>query len=101
MKIALHILVMAGVTYLVRMIPFVLARGKIRSPYIRRTLELLPYGVLSAMTFPAIFSSTGNSFSASAGTAAAMVMAYFRLPLIVVALGSAAAAFAANLVNGL
>lgn len=100
MRTVLYILVMAGVTYLIRMIPFVLARGKIRSRYLRRTLELLPYGVLSAMTFPAIFSSTGDSFSAAAGTAAAMVMAYFKLPLIVVALGAAAAAFVSGVAFG-
>lgn len=94
----LHILVMAGVTYLIRAVPFVLARGRIRSRYLRRVLELLPYSVLSAMTFPAIFTSTGSSLSAAVGTAAALVMAYFRLPLIAVALGAAGAAFLGGLV---
>ena len=49
------------------------------------------------MTFPAIFYSTGNTITAAVGTAAAVVLAYFRLPLIVVA----GAASAAALISGL
>ncbi len=93
MNIAAHIFVMAAVTYLIRMLPFALSKGRIKSPFVRRTLDFLPYGVLSAMTFPGIFSSTGSTASAAAGTAAAVIMAYFKLPLIAVALGSAAVAY--------
>ena len=49
----------------------------------------MPYAVLSAMTIPAIFYSTGNMITAVAGTAAALILAYFNLPLIVVALAAA------------
>lgn len=89
----LYIAVMAGVTYLIRMLPFAFFRKKIKSGFVRRFLYFVPYAVLSAMTIPAIFYSTGNFVSSAVGTAAALILAYFNLPLIVVALSAAAAAF--------
>lgn len=93
MSIALYIAVMAGVTYLIRMIPFTFFRRKIKSRFFRSFLYYIPYAVLSAMTIPAIFYSTGNMFTAVAGTIAAVILAYFNLPLIIVALAAAATAF--------
>lgn len=92
MSIAIYILVMAGVTYLIRMIPFTLFRRKIRSVFFRSFLHYIPYAVLSAMTIPAIFYSTGSIPTAIAGTAVALVLAYLEQPLIVVALAASAAA---------
>lgn len=89
MSIAIYIAVMAGVTYLIRVIPFTLFRKKINSQFFRSFLYYMPYAVLSAMTIPAIFYSTGNMITAVAGTAAALILAYFNLPLIVVALAAA------------
>lgn len=93
MSLAVYIAVMAGATYLIRMIPFTFFRKKIKSKFFRSFLYYIPYAVLSAMTIPAIFYSTGSMATAVAGTAAAVILAYFNLPLIVVALAAAAAAF--------
>lgn len=93
MSIAIYIAVMAGVTYLVRMIPFTLFTRKIRSRYIRSFLYYIPYTVLSAMTFPAIFYSTGNTYTAIAGTVMALGLSFLRMPLIVVALAAAASSY--------
>ena len=92
MSIAVYIAVMAGVTYLIRMLPFTLFRRKIRSRFFRSVLYYIPYAVLSAMTIPAIFYSTGDMVTAAVGAAVAVVLAYFDLPLIVVALAASAAA---------
>ena len=92
MSIAVYIAVMAGVTYLIRMLPFTLFRRKIRSRFFRSVLYYIPYAVLSAMTIPAIFYSTGDMATAAVGAAVAVVLAYFDLPLIVVALAASAAA---------
>ena len=89
---------MAGVTYLVRMIPFTLFRKQIKSRYIRSVLYYLPYAVLSAMTIPAIFYSTGDITTAAVGTAVAVILAFFNKPLIVVALAAAASAFITSLI---
>ena len=96
MSLVAYIAVMAGVTYLVRMIPFAAFQRKIKSPFIKSFLAYMPYAVLSAMTIPAIFYSTGSLGTAIAGTAVAVVLAYFNLPLIVIALAAAAAALLAG-----
>ena len=97
MKIALYIFVMALVTYLIRMIPFTLFRKKIKSRFFRSFLYYVPFTVLAAMTIPEIFYSTGEMLTAAVGTAVAVILAYFNLPLIVVALAAAAAAFVCGL----
>ena len=98
MSIVAYIAVMAITTYLIRVIPFVAVRGKIKSRLINSVLYYIPYAVLSAMTFPAIFFATGDVVSSTVGTVAALVMAFFDLPLIVVALSSSAAALIASLI---
>lgn len=101
MSIVAYIAVMAVTTYLIRVIPFATVRGKIKSRFINSVLYYIPYAVLSAMTFPAIFFSTGSVVTSSVGTAIALVMAYFDLPLIVVALSSSAGALITALIMGL
>ncbi len=93
MSIVVYIALMAGVTYLIRMIPFTLMRKSIKSRFIRSFLYYVPYSVLSAMTFPAIFYSTGDNISAIVGTITALVLAFYKKPLIVVAIAAAGAAF--------
>ena len=97
MSVWIYIIVMALVTYLIRMLPFTLVKGKIRSRYLRSILYYIPYAVLAAMTFPSIFYATGSTMTALAGTIVALVLAYFRMPLIVVAVAAAFAAFLAGL----
>ena len=98
MGIVAYSAVMAITTYLIRVVPFVAIRGKIKSRFINSVLYYIPYAVLSAMTFPAIFFATGDVISSSVGTAAALLMAFFDLPLIVVALSSSAAAMITSLI---
>ncbi len=93
MSLAVYIIVMAVVTYLIRMIPFTFFRKKIRSRFFRSFLYYIPYAVLSAMTIPAIFYTTHNIYTAIAGTAVAIVLALFEMPLIVVALAASGSAF--------
>lgn len=97
MRIAAYIAAMAVTTYLIRMIPFTFFTKKIRSRFIKSFLYYIPYAVLSAMTIPAIFFSTGSLITAIAGTVIALILAFFGLPLIVVALSSSAAVFIASL----
>ena len=98
MSIVIYIAVMAIVTYLIRMLPFTLFRKKIESRFIRSFLYYIPYAVLSAMTIPAIFYATGNMVTSVVGAVVALVLAYLRLPLIVVALAASAAALLAGFI---
>ena len=63
MRFYLLLAVMAGVTYLVRMVPFVAFRKKISSVFVQSFLYYVPYAVLGAMTVPAVFYSTGSAVS--------------------------------------
>ena len=93
----LGILVMAFTTYLIRVTPMVLFQRKINNQWVKSFLYYVPYVVLSAMTFPAIFSSTGSKLSAFFGCVVAMILAYFKRSLLTVALGAAITAFIVQL----
>lgn len=94
----LYVLVMAGVTYLIRMLPLAVIRGRVKSRFVRSFLYYVPYAVLGAMTFPAVFTSTGNVYSALAGTAAALTLGWMGKSLLTVAAVACAVAFAAGLI---
>ena len=96
LKICAYILVMALVTYLLRMLPLAFFRKKVTSPFLRSMLFYLPYAVLSAMVIPSVFSSTGNVITAAVGLAAALILAFFRRSLLTVALGASGAAYLAG-----
>ena len=82
------VLLMALVTYLPRMLPVAIFRKKIQSRFIQSFLHYVPYAVLSALTIPEIFSSTGNYATAACGTVVAIVLAYFERNLVIVASGA-------------
>lgn len=87
------VLLMALVTYVIRVVPLAFVRKKIKSRYIKSVLYYMPYAVLAAMTFPYIFYSTGNFYTALIGTVIAVVASSLKQSLIVVALISCAAVF--------
>lgn len=97
MNTAAYIGVMAGVTYLVRMLPFVIFRKKIKSRFVKDFLYYVPYAVLGAMTIPAAFYSTGSVSSAAVGIAAAVLFALKNKGLLAVAAAACIAALAAEI----
>ncbi len=92
-KILLVILIMTLVTYLPRMLPLTLFRKKIKNQYVSSLLCYLPYGLLAAMVFPDIFSSTASLISGITGTAAALFLAYKKNGLLTVAVSACAVVF--------
>ncbi len=93
-NILLAIVVMAVVTYLIRVAPLVLIRREIKSSTVRSFLYYVPYVTLSVMTFPAILSATSVLWSAVAALAVAVVLSLFRCKLPVVALAACMTVFA-------
>ena len=89
----LSILVMAVVTYLIRMLPLILARKEITNPFVKSFLYYVPYACLAAMTFPAILSATASIISATAGFVVALIAAYRERSLLTVALLACVAVF--------
>ncbi len=57
-NIWIYILVMAGVSYLIRVLPMTLLRRKIKNEFIMSFLYYVPYVTLAVMTFPAIVEAT-------------------------------------------
>ncbi|MBQ9794999.1 MAG: AzlD domain-containing protein [Clostridia bacterium] len=89
----LYLAVMAGVTYLIRMLPLVLVKKKVENGFIRSFLFYVPYAVLGAMTVPAVFYATDSVFSAAAGLGVALVLALCKKGLLTVAVGATLAVY--------
>ena len=94
----LYIAVMAIVTYLIRMLPLTLIKKEIKNPFIRSFLYYVPYVTLSVMTFPAILSATQNLWSALAGFAIAILVAWKGGSLIKVSAAACVAVFLVELI---
>ena len=94
----LYLLTMAGITYLIRMLPLVLMKKKIKNRFVLSFLYYIPYAVLSVMTIPAIFSSTTYVIAAVAGFVVAMLLSYFEKSLVVVAASSCAVVYIVELI---
>lgn len=89
----IYLLILASSTYLIRAIPFAAAKHKIKNPFIRSFLYYIPYAVLTAMTLPAVLYVTNYILSAVAGLVAAVLLAYRKKGLTVVAVAACAAVF--------
>ena len=93
------VLIMALVTYLIRVTPMIVFKKKIENVRIKSFLYYVPYTVLAAMTFPAIFSSTQSQMASAIGCLAAVVLAYLNKGLLVVALGASGAVLIAGMLG--
>lgn len=96
MNIYVYIFTMALTTYLIRVLPLTIFRKPIRSRFLRSFLHYVPYACLTAMTFPAILSSTASIVSGAAALIVAILLAYRGKSLIVVAVSSSAAVLIAE-----
>lgn len=95
----IYLFACAGVTYLIRMLPLVLIKKKITNRWLLSFLYYVPYAVLSAMTVPAVFYSTGNITSAIVGFAVSLVLAWLNQSLLVVAAGASVGVLITELVT--
>ena len=93
-----YLLVMAGVTYLIRMLPLTVFRTEIKSRFVMSFLHYVPYAVLGAMTIPDVLYSTGNIGTALVGLAVAVALAWRGKGLLTVAIAACVAVAAAQLV---
>ena len=83
---------MALVTYLIRMLPFAFFKKKINNRFLKSLLHYIPYAVLSAMTFPYILYSAGNTLILGiVGAVTALILSFFNRSLLTVAISSCTA----------
>ena len=92
-NIYLYILVMAGVTYLIRMLPLTLIKKEIKNTYVKSFLYYVPYVTLSVMIFPAILTAAASVWSGAAALATAAVLAYRGKSLFQVSTAACAVVF--------
>ena len=100
MNVYAYILVMALVTYAIRMLPLTLIRRQFTSPFLKSFLYYMPYVTLSVMTFPAILHETGSVVSALVGFAVMIGLSMKTRSLILVAACACAAVFLVELIPG-
>ncbi|MBE6788373.1 MAG: AzlD domain-containing protein [Ruminococcaceae bacterium] len=93
----IYLAVMAGVTYLVRMLPLVLFRRRIKNRFILSFLHYIPIAVLTVMTVPAVFYASSSWISALAGFVVALIFAYLEKSLVQVAAFSCIGVFIAEM----
>jgi len=87
--IVLMIIGMAIVTYIPRMLPFLVFKGKELPPFLQGVLKNVPYAVLGALIFPSILLiQEGNLMFGVVGTAAAFVIAFLGANVILVVVGA-------------
>jgi len=92
-----YILLIAFVTYVLRVLPFTLIRKPITNRFIRSFLYYVPYVTLAAMTFPAMIHATGSDLAGIAAMAAAVLLALLDQKLLTVAVAACVVAFAVGL----
>lgn len=93
----IYIAVMAVVTYLIRMLPLTLLRKEIKNKTLKSFLYYVPYVTLSVMTFPAILHATQSICSGAAGFFTALLLAYRKKSLPVVAVCACTVVFVLEL----
>ena len=91
MSIYTYIFTMALTTYLIRVIPLTVFRKPIKSRFLKSFLHYVPYACLTAMTFPAILTSTATILSGAAALVVAVWLAYRGRSLLTVSVAASAA----------
>ncbi len=87
-KVLIYTVLMAGITYLIRMLPLTLFRKEINNKFINSFFSYIPYAVLGAMTFPDILYSTDSLWSAICGLLIAVFLAFKNKSMLVVSLAA-------------
>lgn len=93
MNTYIYILCMAGVTYLIRVLPLTLIRKEIKNQTLRSFLYYVPYVTLAVMTFPAILRATQSPIAGAVALVIALLLAWFGRSLFQVAVASCLTVF--------
>lgn len=95
--ILIYLVIMVVVTNLIRVIPMVLIRGKIRNTFLRSFLYYVPYVTLAVMTFPAIIQATQTPIAGILALILGIIAAMLGLGLFPVAVVCCAVVFLTEL----
>ena len=98
-NIWIYILIMAAVTYLIRVLPLTLIRKEIKNTFLRSFLYYVPYVTLAVMTFPAILDATNSVWGGLLALIAGVVLAWVGASLFQVAIACCVVVFALELIT--
>ncbi len=93
-----YLAVMAGVTYLIRALPFAAFNKKIKNRFVKSFLYYVPYAVLSVMTVPDIFFAPGLAAAGAAALVVAILLSYKEKGLLTVAVFSCITVYTVELI---
>jgi branched-subunit amino acid transport protein len=79
---------MTLVTYIPRLLPFIIFSNTKISLFAERFLKLIPFTALAALIFPGVLNATDNIESALVGSFIAFVFSYFGFNIIIIIVGS-------------
>lgn len=93
-----YIAIMAGVSFLIRVLPLTLIRKPIKSRFLRSFLFYVPYVTLAVMTFPAIIQVTQTPISGAIALAVGVILAWLGAGLFPVSLACCVTVFVMELI---
>ncbi len=100
-NIILIIFGMAAVTYVPRLIPFLLLKNKTIPPRLDAFLKCIPVAAIGALIIPGVFSATPEMpFAALCGILFTLIIGWWRGGIIIPVLGSVVATYIALLIGG-
>lgn len=97
-EVYVYILIMAAVTYALRVIPMTLIRKEITNQFVMSFLYYVPYVTLAVMTFPAIMEATNTIYGGIIALVIGIILAWFGASLFQIALLCCALVFISELV---
>lgn len=92
-NIYIYILIMAGVSYAIRVLPLTLIRKQIKNQFLQSFLYYVPYVTLAVMTFPAITEATESPLAGTIALVVGIVAAWFGASLFQVAVSCCGVVF--------
>ncbi|MEK3799663.1 AzlD domain-containing protein [Peribacillus sp. FSL H8-0477] len=87
-SIILMIAAMGMVTYIPRMLPFVMLNGRELPPFLQRVLKNIPYAILGALIFPGVLYIQEDIRFGVVGAVSAFVLAYLGANIMVIIVGA-------------
>ena len=86
----IYILIMASVSFMIRVLPLTLIRKPITNRFLKSFLYYVPYVTLAVMTFPAIIQATQSPLAGAAALVIGMILAWKNAGLFPVAVACCA-----------
>lgn len=92
-NIYIYMLIMAGVSYAIRVLPLTLIRKQIKNQFVQSFLYYVPYVTLAVMTFPAITEATQSPIAGGVALVVGIIAAWFGASLFQVAVSCCGVVF--------